>query len=114
MALLPNRLRDVKVTYVDFFVRPPPVARIVSDLFSLSACLSNLAMPPKPRVRQKILEPLKLLKGVEKVTFVFKGRFSPDYVLELKGAMTAPKAATSASNNMGVDEDVAEPPGYTI
>lgn len=91
VALLPNRLTDVKVTYMDFFVRAP-----------------------KRRVRQKILEPLKLLKGVEKVTFAFYDLLSPDYVLELKGAMTAPKAATSASNNMGVDEDVAEPPGYTI
>lgn len=113
VALLPNRLRDVKVTYVDF-VRARRVATIINDPFCLSATLSHLALLPIPRVRQKILEPLKLLKGVEKVTFVFKDRLSPDYVLELKGAMTAPKAATSASNNMGVNEDVAEPPGYTI
>lgn len=120
VALLPNRLRDVKVTYIDFFATAHRFATDVNHPFLLTPFLVTLAIPPEPRMRQTILEPLKLLKGVGKATFVFDGRVSPEYALELEDAMTAPKAGSSAAEEAGtkdktaVDEHVAERPASTV
>ena len=96
LTLVPNGLREVKVTY---------------SVFNLTTGrVSSLDM----RMGQEILEPLKLLKGVGKVTLLFNGLVSPDYRMELVQAMTSPKAGpTAAEQTDAGKEDVGEQPGST-
>lgn len=101
MLLAPNRLREVKVTYL-----ASPGSRIVRDrVFHLSL-----------EIGQQIFEPLKLLKGVGKVTLEFDRFIPPNYARELVQAMTAPKDAPVVAENigtatdLGVDENLGEQP----
>ena len=106
VPLVANRLRDVKVSYIDFFCGESPGERIDSSIATFGSIAANRLRYLKFRVAPEILEPLKLLKGVENVTLKFAGFVLPDYSRELKEAMTAPKDGTLVAEERGPSSDV--------
>lgn len=122
LVLVPNRVREVRVTYHDTSLMTAETLLMTIPHFSPRGAIRNRIV----RI-ETILEPLKLLNGVAKFNFDFDGLPLPGVAKELKQAlnalaqaMTAPKVKTLAakeagpSSDVGVDGDVAQQAGSSI